>query len=222
MNMKKTIIVAVLALMTSTIVYAQERMSAEDRAAAMAERIKNAADRSASEFKLKDDAKKAFIETYTAYQKEMFATNQFQGLRSDQIGRDEDKKLTDEEATAKIQENFTRQEQQIATMQKRLEVQKKYAEEVKVDVARASVITATAKGVATSKVVLAAALAAVRVEASAAGSNSEVWSKEQGARGKRIPTPRLSSCPLLLAPCSKYPEQTKKKVQSLAALDFFL
>ena len=129
MNMKKTIIVAVLALMTSTIVYAQERMSAEDRAAAMAERIKNAADRSASEFKLKDDAKKAFIETYTAYQKEMFATNQFQGLRSDQIGRDEDKKLTDEEATAKIQENFTRQEQQIATMQKRLEVQKKYAEE---------------------------------------------------------------------------------------------
>ena len=36
------------------------------------------------------------------------------------------KKQTDEEATAKIQENFSRQEQQIATMQKRLDIQKKY------------------------------------------------------------------------------------------------
>ena len=124
MNMKKTIIVAVLALMTSTVVCAQERMNAEEREAAMAERIKNSALRMVKDFDLKDDSQKAFIETYTAYQKEMFATNQMQGLRSEQVGRDEDKKLTDEEATAKIQENFTRQEQQIATMQKRLDIQK--------------------------------------------------------------------------------------------------
>jgi Spy/CpxP family protein refolding chaperone len=58
----------------------------------------------------------------------MFATNQQREQRFEQAERDE-KKLSDEEATAKIDENFARQEQQIATMQKRLDVQKKYREE---------------------------------------------------------------------------------------------
>ena len=128
--MKKTIIVAVLALLSSTAVSAQERMSQEEREKAMAERIDRAADRMAGELKLKDDAKKSFIQTYTAYQKEMFATNSNQGQRPEQVGRnDEKKELSKEEAQAQIKENFARQEQQIATMQKRLEVQKKYAEE---------------------------------------------------------------------------------------------
>ena len=128
--MKKTIILAVLALMSSTVICAQQRMSAEEREAAMAERIKSVADRMASDFKLKDDAQKTFIETYTAYQKEMFATNQFQGQRTEQGNRGEDsKELSAEDAQARIKQNFERQEQQIATMQKRLEVQKKYAEE---------------------------------------------------------------------------------------------
>lgn len=128
--MRKTIMLAVLALMGSTAVCAQERMSEEERAKAMAERIEKSADRLAKDMNLKDDAKQAFVETYTAYQKEMFATNQFQGQRFEQNGREEEKKeLSDEEATAKIKENFDRQEQQIATMQKRLEVQKKYAED---------------------------------------------------------------------------------------------
>lgn len=128
--MRKTIMLAVLALMGSTAVCAQERMSEEERAKAMAERIEKSADRLAKDMNLKDDAKQAFVETYTAYQKEMFATNQFQGQRFEQNGREEEKKeLSDEEATARIKENFDRQEQQIATMQKRLEVQKKYAED---------------------------------------------------------------------------------------------
>ena len=128
--MRKTIILAVVALLSCTAICAQQRMSAEEREAAMAERIKSAADRMASDFKLKDDAKKAFIETYTAYQKEMFATNQFQGQRAEQANRNEEsKELSAEEATAQIKQNFERQEQQIAAMQKRLEVQKKYAEE---------------------------------------------------------------------------------------------
>ena len=128
--MKKTIIVAALALLSSVAVSAQERMSAEQREKAIAERIGNAADRMAKDFDLKDDAKKSFVETYTAYQKEMFATNQFQGQRLEQNGRDDEKKeLTKEDAEARIKQNFERQEQQIATMQKRLEVQKKYAEE---------------------------------------------------------------------------------------------
>jgi len=128
--MKKTIIVAALALLSSVAVSAQERMSAEQREKAIAERIGSAADRMAKDFDLKDDAKKSFVETYTAYQKEMFATNQNQGQRLEQNGRDGEKKeLTKEEAEARIKQNFERQEQQIATMQKRLDVQKKYAEE---------------------------------------------------------------------------------------------
>lgn len=128
--MKKTIIVAALALLSSVAVSAQERMSAEQREKAIAERIGSAADRMAKDFDLKDDAKKSFVDTYTAYQKEMFATNQNQGQRLEQNGRDGEKKeLTKEEAEARIKQNFERQEQQIATMQKRLEVQKKYAEE---------------------------------------------------------------------------------------------
>ena len=128
--MRKTIIMAVLALMSSAAVSAQERMSQEEREKAIAERIERAADRMAGDFKLKDDAKKAFVATYTAYQKEMFATNQNQGQRMEQANRnDEKKELTTEEAQAQIKESFARQEQQIATMQKRLEVQKKYVDE---------------------------------------------------------------------------------------------
>lgn len=119
---------AVVALMSCAALSAQERMSEEQRAQAIAERIEAAGTRMAKEFKLKDDAQKTFVETFTAYQKEMFATNQIQGARGREQA-EEKKELTDEEATARIQENFARQEQQIATMQKRLEVQKKYAEE---------------------------------------------------------------------------------------------
>lgn len=121
---------AVLVLMGSAAVSAQERMSMEERQKAIAERIEQTATRLAKDFNLKDDSQKSFVEAYTAYQKEMFATNQIQGQRPERAGQgDEKKELTEEEATAKIKENFDRQEQQIATMQKRLEVQKKYAEE---------------------------------------------------------------------------------------------
>ena len=128
--MKKTIIVAVLALLSSAAVSAQERMSQEEREKAMAERIERAADRVAGELKLKDDVKKQFVQTYTDYQKAMFATNSNQGQRQEQANRsDEKKELSSEEALAQIKQNFERQEQQIATMQKRLDVQKKFAEE---------------------------------------------------------------------------------------------
>lgn len=131
--MKKTIFVAVMALLSCTAMSAQdsERRSDEDRTRNINERIEKAADRIAKDLDLKDDAKDAFIKCYSAYQKEMFATNRLQGQRIEQPNRDEEKKeLTDEEAAAKIKEGFERQEQQIATMQKRLEVQKKYSEEL--------------------------------------------------------------------------------------------
>jgi len=130
--MRKTIFVAVMVFVSCTALSAQERVSDENRAKAVAERIEKAADRLAKDFDLKDDAKDAFIKCYSAYQQEMFATNQFQEQRQrlEQPNNDEEKKeLSDEEAMDRIKENFSRQEQQIVTMQKRLEVQKKYSEE---------------------------------------------------------------------------------------------
>ena len=128
--MKKTIFVAALALVSCTALSAQERVNEEERAKAVAERIEKSAERLAKDFDLKDDAQKTFVGIYTDYQKEMFATNQPMNQRLEQPNRDEEKKeMSDEEAMSKIKENFSRQEQQIATMQKRLEVQKKYAEE---------------------------------------------------------------------------------------------
>lgn len=128
--MRKTIIMAVLALIGSTMLCAQERMSAEELQKAMAERIEKAAERMAKDFSLKDEAKNTFVATFVAYQKEMFATNQPRTQRPEQgEGATKPEDLSAEDATAKIQETFTRQEQQIATMQKRMEVQKKYAEE---------------------------------------------------------------------------------------------
>ena len=129
--MKKTLIMAALALACSAAVSAQERTSEEERTKATSERIEKSAERMAKEFGLKDDAKETFTRTYSAYQQEMFATNQLQGKRLQrENGEGEEKKLTDEEATAKIQESLDRQEQQIQTLQKRLEVQKKYAAEL--------------------------------------------------------------------------------------------
>lgn len=124
--------IVVMALVSCTALSAQERgrMSEEERAKNISERIEKAADRMAQDFNLKDDARDAFVKCYSEYQKEMFATNQPQNQRIDQIARNEEKKeLSDEEAMVKIKENFSRQEQQIATMQKRLNVQKKYSEE---------------------------------------------------------------------------------------------
>ena len=128
--MRKTIILAVVALMSSTAICAQERMSAEQREKAITERIERAADRMASDLGLKDNAKKSFVNVYSEYQREMFATNQNQGQRFEEANRaNEKKELSTEEAQAQLRQNFERQEQQIATMQKRLEVQRKYAEE---------------------------------------------------------------------------------------------
>ena len=127
--MKRFFIVSMLVLFGIGNVCAQQgQRSEEERAQMRAEMIKRVADRTAKDFNLKGDAKEAFLTTYTAYQTEMFETNQG-GMRQRSQEADEKKELTDEEANAKIQEQFTRQEEQIATMQKRLEIQKKYSAE---------------------------------------------------------------------------------------------
>ena len=116
-------------LMSFVTVSAQQEMSEEERAKAINERIEKAAERMAKDFELKGDKKETFVATYVAFQKEMFATNASQAQRpAQQAEEKKSDELTDEEATAKIQETLERQEQQIATMQKRLEVQKQYSE----------------------------------------------------------------------------------------------
>lgn len=127
--MKKLFIVSALTFLFVGNVCAQQgQRSEEDRAQMRAEMIKRVAERSAKDFDLKGDAKEAFMTTFTAYQTEMFQTNQG-GMRQRGQEADEKKELSDEEANAKILEQFTRQEEQIATMQKRLEIQKKYSAE---------------------------------------------------------------------------------------------
>ena len=127
--MKKLFIVSALTFLFVGNVCAQQgQRSEEDRAQMRAEMIKRVAERSAKDFDLKGDAKEAFLTTFTAYQTEMFQTNQG-GMRQRGQEADEKKELSDEEANAKIQEQFTRQEEQISTMQKRLEIQKKYSAE---------------------------------------------------------------------------------------------
>lgn len=127
--MKKLFIVSALSFLFIGNVCAQQgQRSEEDRAQMRAEMIKRVAERSAKDFDLKGDAKEAFLTTFTAYQTEMFQTNQG-GMRQRGQEADEKKELSDEEANAKIQEQFTRQEEQISTMQKRLEIQKKYSAE---------------------------------------------------------------------------------------------
>lgn len=121
--MRKLIILAAFALTFSS---AQAQRNEEDRAKMRSEMIGKVADRLAKNFELKDDAKADFITTYTEYQNEMFATNA-QRPRPE-ANENEKKELSDAEATAKIQEQFAHQEQQIAQMQKRLEIQKKYYE----------------------------------------------------------------------------------------------
>lgn len=126
--MKRLFIVsAFISLFMGNVCAQQGQRSEEDRAKMRAEMIQRVAERSAKDFDLKGDAKDLFITTYTAYQNEMFDTNQGNRQRSSEA--DEKKELSNEEATAKIEELFTRQTEQITTMQKRLEIQKKYCAE---------------------------------------------------------------------------------------------
>ena len=126
--MKKIVLVMAMALMGVASVKAQDgQMSDEERAQRRAEIIQQQGEKLAQDMKLSDSEKTSFMELYTKYQNEMMSQFQFQ--RRDQNEGEERKKLsemTDEEVTARIQDWFTRQEQQIEQQKARLEIQKKY------------------------------------------------------------------------------------------------
>lgn len=105
--------------------------SQQDREAMRAEMVEKQADKLAKDFNLKDDAKKAFVEQYKAYQNEVMES-QRQGrnrMGNQQPGNQNDKKMTEEEAKKAVEQYFERQERQIAQMQKRLEIDRRYYEE---------------------------------------------------------------------------------------------
>ena len=133
--MKKLLIFALVAASAMTMNAQPEQMSEEDMAQRRSEMIQNKAEKLASNFGLKDDAKTQFVDLYKQYQTDLEATqekpNKPDGQKA-QKGADKEKKsLTDEEATAKVNEYFERQEKQISQMQKKLDVEKKYYEKFK-------------------------------------------------------------------------------------------
>ena len=122
-------IIMALGLMVSAQVQAQEKESAESREAKRSEMIAKSGERLAKSFSLDDSKKESFLTIYTEYQTEMFATNERSDAKAQQQKKaDGEKKeeLTDAQATERIQANFAQQEEQVARLQKRLEIQKRY------------------------------------------------------------------------------------------------
>lgn len=123
-------LIALLTLLSLTSAYAQRPGNA-DRQQMREEMTEKQATRLAKDFELKDDAKTEFIKQYKAYQQELRGENRERQQRQGEVqGRpDGQKKLTDEQAKKRIERYFERQEQQIANMQRRLAVDRKYYEQ---------------------------------------------------------------------------------------------
>lgn len=121
----KKIAFLVVALLATIQVVAQDD---SNRAERMQEMAKRQTERLVKEFNLQGEAADSFAVYFQAYQSEMFAT--MDGMRGQRQNADETdvKELTDEQAVAKLQENFTNQEKQLVMQFKRLEVQRKYYE----------------------------------------------------------------------------------------------
>lgn len=122
------LIIAALGLMAVGQVQAQDEQTDESREAKRTELIAKSGERLAKSFSLEGDAKASFLATYTAYQQEMFATNERRERTAEARQQDGEgkKELTDEQATERIEANLKRQEQQAGQLQKRLEIQKRY------------------------------------------------------------------------------------------------
>lgn len=123
-------IAAALAALFTTSVYAQpggDRMGAEDREERRAEMVQKQADRLAKEFNLTGDAKSKFLADYTAYREALIsARNQKKAVGEETLSEKKRKELTDAEATQLLEEQFTREAEQVAQSQLRLEVKRNY------------------------------------------------------------------------------------------------
>lgn len=111
---------------------AQTDNDGENRRAEMQTRQK---ERLIKDLKLSDEQKAKFEPVYEKYQAELVALRPQRQQTDGETGasaqqdRKEKKELTDAAATARLQELFTRQENQIQQSQQRLDIQKKYCAE---------------------------------------------------------------------------------------------
>ncbi len=123
--MKKFFLIALAAMtLASTNANAQDN----NREARRAEMQARQTERLIKDLKLTDEQKTKFEPIYNNYQKELAALREDRNREQDDNQRDK-KELTDAEATAQLQEFFSRQEQQIQQSQLRLDIQKKYLAE---------------------------------------------------------------------------------------------
>lgn len=124
---KRMILVAALTLCLTGVAMAQnEKADADVRPKMRAEMAQKRAERFADEFKLDGTTKTEFISLYKRYMDEISGTMSLPDSEQKAEVDEKKKELTDEEATAKIQANFERQEEQITKMHARLQSQKKY------------------------------------------------------------------------------------------------
>ena len=127
-TMKKSIFILTLATMLFGSVNNTNAQDNTERESRRSEMRARQTERLIRDLKLTDEQKAKFEPIYQSYQSEMAA------LRTPRTGADapaqqgtQDKKeLTDEAATARLQEIFNRQEEQIRQSQQRLDIQKRY------------------------------------------------------------------------------------------------
>lgn len=102
----------------------------DDRDARRQEMQKRMMERVEKDMKLDDSKKAKFEEIYGRYQNELMAVrSNRQGDQARERNQKKPQELTDAEATARLQEQFERQAEQIQQQQARLEIQKKYCAE---------------------------------------------------------------------------------------------
>jgi Skp family chaperone for outer membrane proteins len=126
--MKKTVLIALVALfMAVPQMKAQRDRQQMDPTAMAAER----AERLAKDMSLEGDVKTKFVDLYKKYQEELTADirEQMEARKERTEEKKKDKDLTDEEALARINEQFEQEQQQISNQQKQLMIKKNYLAE---------------------------------------------------------------------------------------------
>ena len=126
--MKKSVFLFAFATLTLGNALNVNAQNDNDRAARRQEMQARITEQLIKDLKLTDEQKAKFEPIFANYQKELAALRQDQNR--DQAEQRNKKDLTEAEATAQLQEVFTRQEEQIQQSQLRLDIQKKYCAEL--------------------------------------------------------------------------------------------
>ena len=109
-----------------------QRPSNEEMQARRTEMTEKRAEKLAKDFDLKGGKKNTFVNLYKNYQQELQAARQQERNRPQQsTEKDNDKKLSDEQAQKMLEQYFERQEGQIKSQQERLQIERKYCAEFK-------------------------------------------------------------------------------------------